>query len=401
MSAEIRVLEHPMESGQALRVFGRAMIGLAGINQLDPEHVLEPGRFLGAVESGTVVAGADSYTSWLAVPGGNRVPHAAVTHVGVLPTHRRRGLVRALITAQLKDFARRGEVVASLRASEATIYGRFGYAVASSAASIEILSARAALLPTVTDPGPVRLIDDSAGGGSLTRTIYSEARWVGAVDRPDGWWNLRDMQREKQTTPSYLVVFDEDGAETGYARYQPADPAHWFTSDRREVVVGDFVANTDNAYLALVRHLLSLDLVDVITFASRPLDDPLPALMSDPRGARVRMVGDETWLRIVDVQAALSARTYRSAAPVAISVTDALLPANNATFEVGPETVRRVDTSPDLTVDVAGLAAIYLGGTTWQHLTLAGTAIPHTNAAVERADNLFGTARLPHSGTVF
>jgi predicted acetyltransferase len=401
MSAEIRVLDHPHESGQALRIFGRAMIGLAGINQLDPERVLEPGRFLGAVESGTVVGGADSYTSWLAVPGGNRVPHAAVTHVGVLPTHRRRGIVRRLITAQLEDFARRGEVVATLRASEATIYGRFGYAVASSAASIEILSARAGLLPTVADPGPVRLIDDDPDSGALIREIYAGARWAGAIDRPDGWWNLRDQQREKQSTPTYLVIFEENGVGTGYARYQPADPAHWFTSDRREVVVDDFVANSDRAYLALVRHLLSLDLVDVVIFASRPLDDPLPVLLNDPRAARVRSVNDETWLRIIDVEAALASRSYGAAAPVTIAVSDPLLADNNGTFEVGPDTVRRVDTAPDISVDVTGLAATYLGGTTWQHLALAGVATAHTDRAADRTDNLFGTIRLPHSGTIF
>ena len=402
MSTTIRPLRHPEESGQALRVFGRAMIGLSGINQLDPVVVLEPDRFLGAVtDDGTVVGGADSYTSWLSVPGGNRVPHAAVTHVGVLPTHTRRGIVRGLITAQLEDFARRGEVVASLRASEATIYGRFGYAVASSAVSISVRSARAHLLAGVADPGPVSLIDDHDAGPGLVRTIYQEARWAGAVHRTDGWWTLRAKQRAKNTAPHYLVTFTEDGADSGYASYRPADPSHWFTSPQREVIVDDFVAHSEAAYLGLVRHLLSLDLVDVVTFESRPIDDPLPALLTDRRAATVGAQDDETWLRLINVEAALSARVYRPGRPVIIAITDPLLTANNATFEVSADNVRRVEREPELTVDVTGLAATYLGGTPWAHVVLAGLASEHVDGAAAAADQLFATARLPFSGTIF
>lgn len=401
MSPTIRVLDHPDESGRGLRVFGRAMVGLAGMNALDPDQVLEAGRFLGAVENdGRIVGGADSYTSWLVVPGGARVPHAAVTHIGVLPTHTRRGIVTALVAAQLTDFAKRGEVVAGLRASEATIYGRFGYAVASSATSISVTRARAALLPGVADPGPVRLVDWDETE-TTAPDIYADARWVGAIARPDGWWSLRNTQREKSSAPGYLVTFEENGTTTGYARYHAADPEHWFGGDRREIIVEDLIAHSDDAYLALVRHLLGLDLVDVVTFASRPVDDPLPLLLADRRAARIGGVDDETWLRLIDVEAALTARTYRPGAAIVIAVTDPLLSVNNTTFEVGPDKVRRIESTPDLTVDVTGLAAAYLGGTTWQQLALAGLADEHADGALSAADTLFATDRLPYSGTIF
>ncbi|MCV7228109.1 GNAT family N-acetyltransferase [Mycolicibacterium komossense] len=378
------------------------MIGLSGINQLDPVQVLEPDRFLGAVaDDQTVIGGADSYSSWLAVPGGNRVPHAAVTHVGVLPTHARRGIARGLITAQFEDFARRGEVVATLRASEATIYGRFGYAVASSAVSISVRTARGALLTGVADPGPVTLIDDHHDGPGLVRTIYQDARWAGAVHRTDGWWSLRATQRERDSAPHYLVTFAQEEVDIGYASYRPADPSHWFSSAHREVIVDDFVAHSDAAYLALVRHLLTLDLVDIVTFESRPIDDPLPTLLIDRRAATVGAQHDETWLRLIDVQAALSARAYGPGRPVIIAVTDPLLGANNATFEISAESVRRVEHEPELTVDVRGLAASYLGGTPWTHLALAGLASEHAVGAANAADQLFGTERLPFSGTTF
>lgn len=400
MSPTIRVLEHPDESGRGLRVFGRAMVGLPGINDLDPAQILEPGRFLGAFDGDQIVGGADSYTSWLVVPGGARVPHAAVTHIGVLPTHTRRGIVSSLITAQLSDFARRGEVVATLRASEATIYGRFGYGVATSVADVEVTRARGALLPGVGDPGPVRLVDADETA-STASAIYRDAAWVGAIARPQGWWNLRGKQREKSSAPNYLVTFDEGNVTTGYARYQATDPDHWFGGDRREVVVEDLVAHTDDAYLALIRHVLGLDLVDVVTFAARPVDDPLPLLLSDRRAAKVTAVHDETWLRLVDVDAALSARTYRAGKSVAIAVTDPILAANNATFEVGQHKVRRTNSHPDLTVDVTGLGAAYLSGTTWQHLSLTGRAVENTTGALAAADILFGTDRAPYSGTIF
>lgn len=400
MSPTIRVLEHPQESGAGLRVFGRAMVGLAGINALDPDQVLEPGRFLGAFDGDQIVGGADSYTSWLVVPGGARVPHAAVTHIGVLPTHTRRGIVSGLVAAQFADFAQRGEVVATLRASEATIYGRFGYAVASSAASIEVTRARAALLPGVADPGAVQLIDTGETPQTAS-AIYGDAQWVGAIARPAGWWNLRNAQRAKSTAPGYLVTFSEDGATTGYARYQAADPDHWFGGDRREIIVDDLVAHTDDAYLALIRHLLGLDLVDFVTFSSRPVDDPLPLLFADRRAAKINSVHDETWLRLIDVEAALSARSYRDGPPVKISVTDPVIAVNSATFEVGPDEVRRTDAAPDLLVDITGLGAAYLGGTTFAELSFAGRATETTPGALAGGDLLFGTIREPYSGTVF
>ncbi|MGK5683943.1 GNAT family N-acetyltransferase [Actinoplanes sp. URMC 104] len=399
MSIEIRPLTTPDEVNAGFGVFLRAMVGLP-FRDLDAGELTEPGRYLGAVEAGQVVASADSYTSWLVVPGGARVPHAAVTHVGVLPTHRRRGIVSDLLARQLRDVAGRGEVVASLRASEAVIYERFGYGVASSAQSARVRLRRAVLRPEVPPGGAVRLVD-GAVTTDLLDGIYSRAAWTGAIRRPEGWWRLEQRLREADSVTSYVVVHSTDGADDGYAIYRPENTGSWFGSPEKVVTVGDFVALDDNARTGLWRHLLSLDLVDVVAFTALAVDDPLPLAVTDRRAVELGGAHDETWLRLVDVEAALRARTFADEEAVVIEVTDAVLPANQGSYEVGPKSVSRTTAAPDLTVDVATLAATYLGGTSWRHLAAVGRVDVHTPQAVRRADALFAVDAQPFAGTVF
>lgn len=395
MSIDIRTLTHPDEVDAAFRVFLRAMVGLP-FRDIDAVGITEPGRYLGALDDGVVVAGADSYAGWLVAPGGARLPHAAVTHVGVLPTHRRRGIVSDLLTRQLKDFAERGEIVASLRASEAVIYERFGYGVATSAVSARVTVSRAGLRPGVPGGGSVRLVD-AAATTDLLGGIYQRAAWTGAVHRPDGWWRLDELRRAASTTPHYVVVHGDDG----YAVYHPENTESWFTSSERTVTVTDFVALNDRARAGLWRHLLSLDLVDVLEFTSLAVDDPLPLAALDRRAVTIGGAHDETWLRLVDVEEALRGRAYGSGEPVVLRVEDPLLPANTGRYEVGPAGVARTSAAPDLDVDVSTLAAAYLGGTRWRHLAATGRVRAHRPDAVHRADTLFAVDTQPFSGTVF
>lgn len=399
MSIEIRALTTPEEVNAGFRVFLRAMVGLP-FRDIDATEITETGRYLGAFDGGDVVGGADSYTSWLVLPGGTRVPHAAVTHIGVLPTHRRRGIVSRLVARQLQNVADRGEVVASLRASEAVIYERFGYGVATSAQSARVTLARARLRPEVPAGGTVRLIDRTVTT-ELFEGVYTQAAWTGAIHRPDGWWRFQQRLRESDTVPHYVVVHSTDGVDDGYAIYRPKDTGEWFTSSERTVSVTDFVALTDNARAGLWRHLLSLDLVDIVVFDSLALDDPLPLAFVDRRAVVLGAAHDETWLRLVDVEAALRARTIGDEDPVVLQVSDPLLPANNGIYEVGPKSVARTSAPPDLSVDVATLAAAYLGGTRWRHLAATGRVTAHDPAAVRRIDALFAVDSLPFSGTGF
>lgn len=395
----IRTLETAEEVDAGFRVFLRAMAGLP-IRDVDATEITDPGRYLGALEGTDVVGGADSYRSWLVVPGDVRVSHAAVTHVGVLPTHRRRGIVSRLMTRQLQDIAERGEIVASLRASEAVIYERFGYGVASSALSARVDLRRARLRPDLPAGGVVRLVDAQVTT-ELLAGIYDQAAWPGAIGRPAGWWRLHEKLRDADPTAHYVVVHSTDGVDDGYAVYRPANTADWFTSPEKTVTVSDFVALNDSARAGLWRHLLSLDLVDVVEFESLAPDDPLPLTVLDRRAVHLGSAHDETWLRLVDVEAALRARAWADADPVTVHVTDSLLGANNGTFEVGPKNVGRTDAAPQLRVDVATLGAAYLGGTRWRHLAAAGLVTVHHPDALARADDLFATASAPFSGTTF
>lgn len=396
---EIRPLTTDGEVNAGFRVFLRAMVGLP-LRDVDAAAVTEPGRYLGALDGADVVGCADSYGGWLVVPGGARVPHAAVTHIGVLPTHRRRGIVSRLVARQLRDIAARGEVVATLRASEAVIYERFGYGVAGSAQSARVTVRRAALRPEVPAGGRVRLMDGDGATGVLG-TIADRAAWTGAIHRPDGWWALHELLGRTDPGPRYVVVHSTDGVDDGYAVYHPEDTSGWFTSSERTVTVTDLVALGDTARIGLWRHLLSLDLVDVVAFGSLPLDDPLPLAVVDRRAVTLGPAQDETWLRLVDVEGALAARTFADEEPVVLEVRDPLLPANEGRFEVGPKSVERTDAPPDLGVDVTTLAATYLGGTRWRQLAATGRVTVHDPEAIERADGLFATGSLPFSGVVF
>lgn len=148
----------------------------------------------------------------------------------------------------------------------------------------------------------------------------------------------------------------EPGSESGFVRYRPIDTERWFVSDQRTIVVEDFFGPTAEAYLGLLRFLLGLDLVDRVLFWMLPLDDPLPWLVADRRAVRVTAVHDETWLRIIDVAAALSARGYGGDGAVTIAVNDPALPANSARFAIAADGVTVTDRQPDVTVDVEGWA---------------------------------------------
>jgi predicted acetyltransferase len=405
MATEIRVLDSEDDLVAAANVFRAAMVGFPPLAGLAPGQIttlLEPGRTVGAFADGQLVGTADAVTSRLTLPGPALVGHAAVTHIGVLPSFTRQGIATGLIRHQLRDFAARGEVVATLRASEATIYGRYGYGVASSSQSVEVRTARAALRRDVGPGGPVRLLDTAQAWEVLPR-IYAEHRpdRPGTIDRPQVWWQGLRLRTESSPGPAYVAVHGAPGSESGFARYRPIDTEQWFVSDQRTIVVEDFFAPSTDAYLGLLRFLLGLDLVDRVVFWMLPLDDPLPGLVVDRRSVRVTAMHDETWLRIIDAGAALTARGYIGDGSVTIAVNDPLLPANSARFVIAGDGVAVTDGPPDLEVDVEGLGAVLLGGARWRDLAVAGLARADDPAALAVADRLFAVPEAPHAGFFF
>lgn len=405
MTTEIRVLDAEDDLIAAANVFRTAMVGIPPLPDLAPGQIttlLEPGRTVGAFVAGQLAGTADAVTSTLTLPGGAVVNHAAVTHIGVLPSFTRKGIATVLMHHQLRGFAQRGEVVASLRASEATIYGRYGYGVASSAQTVEVQTARAAFRPDAPTGGPVRLLDAAAAWEILPR-VYDANRSsrAGTIDRPAVWWRGVRLRTESSPGASYIAVHGEPGSETGFARYRPIDTQAWFVSDQRTIVVEDFFAPTIDACVGLLRFLFELDLIHRVTFWMLPLDNPLPWLLVDRRAMRATAVHDETWLRVVDAHAALGARRYGGKGAVTVAVNDPLLQSNSATFTITSDGVETSKRAAQLNVGIEGLGAVLLGGATWRSLAVAGLAHAEDPAALAVADQLFAVPEAPYAGTFF
>jgi predicted acetyltransferase len=378
------------------------------IGNLEAARALSLDRTFGAFVDGELVGTATSFAADLVVPGGAPVPSAAVTRVGVLPTHTRRGILRALMGVQLEDVRSRGEVVAHLRASEAAIYGRFGYGVATCSVHWELERIRGARRAPVEAPGRFRLLDEGEAASVLPR-VYDRCwrRRAGMMSRSDDLWSYRRGMAPKDPPARWTVVHEApDGEPDGFAEYEASDRFRWSHGSGR-VQVHELWAADDLVEAALWAWLLELDLAPVIAADGRPVDEPLRWRLTDPRALRTTDVLDETWLRLVDVGAALAGRSYGPGEPVVIEVVDGLLPDNAGTWRVGGvdgvggRPVERVSSAPDLVVDVDVLGATWLGGTSWAELAAAGRVTVCRASAVAEADRLFATSPAPWCGTHF
>lgn len=356
----------------------------------------EPGRVLGAFVDGELAGTTRTMTNVLAVPGGRRLPAGAVTGVGVRADQTRRGVLTSLMRAQLGEVRERGEAVAMLHASEAVIYERFGYGVATRCRSVELDRARVAVRAEVPRGGQVRLVD-LAEAQQLLPAIYERCCLdrPGRIGRADAWWAARWSMLGKGLVVA--VHADGDGVDDGFVIYEPKSDDNWFTTVQvREVSAADATAAAE-----LWRFLFDLDLADRLVAGIRPVDEPLEWWLTDRRQCRTTAVDDDLWVRLVDVLVALRARAFGAADPVVIEVRDALLPENEGRYRVGPDGVDRCPGEPQLSLDVAALAALYLGDQPASALVAAGRIEAHDPAAVPAADALFATVVPPWCGTSF
>ncbi|WP_086842631.1 GNAT family N-acetyltransferase, partial [Amycolatopsis kentuckyensis] len=300
----------------------------------------QPGGAVGAFDP-ELIGTARSFDAELTVPGGARRPMVGVTSVGVRADRTRRGVLRAMMTAQLEDFAARGVVFANLLASEAGIYGRFGYGLATRYRAYSVDRHRARLRPDAPVGGELELLDLDRALEVCPGVYDGLERRPGMMSRPEVLWRLYEMQLRRHTTPAKAVVHHGPGGPDGFAVYHVAGPqAHPWT---KTLEVGDLFAGSPAAFAGLWRFLLGLDLVDRIAVEAQPLDDPIDLLLADHRSGTVDRIGDEHWIRLVDVPAALAARAYGPAEPVVLEVTDPLLPGNSGTYLVTPDGAGRTD----------------------------------------------------------
>lgn len=407
MAHDVRTLE-PDEFGTANSLFfGALRFGPPEESQARTTAALNiPGRTLGVHDGATLVGTATAFPCTTTVPGGAGLPAGCVTRVGVRADHTRRGILSAMMHAQLADVAARGEVFASLRASEGRIYGRFGYGVATRGRFLKVTRSGRGWLPTAPQGGSVRLIDRTEIISVLAPLHEKLAlQRPGGITRSEGWWTARYARHEQGTDPVIAAVHTGHGGDDGFLIAFPKSPDGVdFTA--RPVVLDDLHAADMTATAGLWRFLLDLDLIGTVEANLRPLDEPLELMLADPRECSTTDIGDETWLRIVDVPAALAARSYGTAAPFLLAVHDRVLEANAGVYRIAAGTAERVGpiggpTRPELECDVAGLAMAYLGDRAPSQLAATGWWVVDDAAAVERADAAFATATVPWCGTFF
>ncbi|MFD1828091.1 MULTISPECIES: GNAT family N-acetyltransferase [Streptomyces] len=335
-------------------------------------------RALSARDGDRIVGTAGSFPFRLSVPGGAIVPAAGVTAVSVAATHRRRGILSAMMRRLLDGVRAAGEPLAVLMASEPAIYGRFGYGIASRQLSAEIDTSRVRLtVPPEADGVRLREADPAA---VLDECEALYARLVpgrpGRTERLPGWERLEvlDPERRREGASRQRCVLAEAGGELlGYARF--AVRPEWDAAGARGTVVLHALEAPDPAaYGALWRFLTEIDLTSTLRVRSRPVDDPWQHMVDDLRRCGVRL-RDGLHLRLVDAGAALAARRYAAPVDVVLEVEDAFCPWNSGRWRLagdasGAECVR-TDAPAGLALDVRDLGAVYLGDTSLA--ALAGT----------------------------
>jgi len=339
--------------------------------------LFEPERSLAAFDGDLMVGTTTIYSFSMTVPGGP-LPVAGVSGVAVLPTHRRRGLLRSLMTRQLSDLRGR-EAVAVLWASEAAIYERFGYGLAARSYALTMARSPAALHRGPTDGGLRLRLADPGQALELTGPVYVSActRRPGMI-AVDARWEAAhsaDLPEERNGSgPKRCVLVEDDGGVRGYAWY--AMDGRWENGAPEGTVrVCAAWALDPAAYALLWSYLLDLDLTRTVVASHRPVDDPLLHLLTDVRAARAQL-RDMLFVRLVDVPRALAARTYSEPVDVVLDVSDELCPWNAGRWRLlgGPEGAKcTASRDPaELTLDVRELGAAYLGGTSLQELGAVG-----------------------------
>lgn len=320
------------------------------------------------------VATINSWVTPLTVPGAE-IDMWAISSVTVSGTHRRRGIARALLEGELRAAASAGVPIAGLTASEATIYGRYGFAPAVPVAKLTVDTRRAGW-NSPTPAGRLEYVDKDALKTTLA-TVHDVERTQRAgqiAGWERRWGRMTGVEPGNSSAAKVRGVryVDENGDVSGVLVYTLEDIPAVFRSEMRIALLS---AVTPDALTALWGFALQHDLVDTVTADLRPIDDPLPWLVRDPRGVEV-CVHDHGWLRILDVAAVLEARTYRAPLDLALRVDDGLGFAAGTwrlTIADGRAVVRPSDTAaPDAVLDVATLSALYLGGVSAAQLRSAG-----------------------------
>ncbi|WP_165865648.1 GNAT family N-acetyltransferase [Vallicoccus soli] len=374
--------------------------------------LLEQDRTLVAVDPAAPrdLAGvAATYSHVMTLPGGP-APVAGLTWVSVHPAARRRGVLSALMRHHLHGLHGEGrEPVAALWASEAAIYGRFGYGAASRQVGLTVPRGPRALVPAPDDPAlRVRLAGDDEPLERLERVYDAERLRRPGVHARDERWRRAALfvppPERAGRTPLRTVVVEDGAGARAYGRYQ-VEP-RWSAAGADGVVhVREAFATDPAAYAALWRFLCDLDLTASVHVRPRPTDDPLLDLLVDVRGAQPTL-GDALYVRLVDLERALPARAYAGEVDLVLEVADPLCPWNAGRWRLaagpGGAAVERTSAPADLALGTRELGAAYLGAAgALARLAAAGRVEERTAGALVRASRAFSWDVQPWSPAVW
>lgn len=333
----------------------------------------------------------------MSLPGGADVPVTGLTWVSVELTYRRRGILRQMMAKQLREHAAAGQTATVLFASEGSIYGRYGFGVASRVRH-NVIDRRSARLAVPADVSAVsRVRTDEAR--TLVPALYERWRAItpGAVGFPDTRWEFwfHDFghQRGGMTELMHLVHPD------GYLSYRLK--MDWQEGDaRHECHVVDYAPVSEQAHAALWQILLSFDLVGTIDTRRLPVDDPLPDLLVNQRHVRTVSESDQAWVRPLDVCALLGSRRYGVEVEAVLAVVDPVLGDGRYLLRGGPDGAEctRTDAAPDVTLGVAALGAVSTGGTRLRHLARLGRVDAADELLLGRLDRALIADRAPCLG---
>jgi predicted acetyltransferase len=377
--------------------------------ELEAERpIFATGQNLAAFDGDAIVGLAGAMPMELTVPGGRFLGTGGVTSVGVLPTHRRRGVGSALMRRQLEGLHEQEVPTAYLWASEGSIYQRFGYGLGSVAAAFEIDREDTGLLHPVEPAGRMRLIEQPEAM-KVFPSVYERVRPTrpGMTDRDEHWWNagFLDIEAYREgASPYFYAAYETAEGLDGYVVYRVKESRDHRGGFENVLAVEELLSATDDAYAGLWRYCFGVDLVGKVTGWKRPVDEPLLHMLTEPRrlGLQIR---DGTWLRLVDVGTALEGRGYGAEDRLVLGIDDGFCAWNDGEWELdgGADgaSCRRTDRQPDLVLDASTVACAYLGAVPLRTLARAGRVEERTAGALNRGDAMFASDPAPWCAFVF
>lgn len=392
---------------------GELLTAMGGSFGFDPEaddierfrKVFEWDRIRAAQDGESIVGTVGAFSLDLTVPGAT-MACGGTTIVSVLPTHRRRGILRMMLDSHLDDVREREEPIAGLWASDSAIYGRFGYGCAAQSARLEIPRDHSRFHRLAPDPAPVRLIDDREARTLLPPHYDRVRREIpGFFARSDRWWEnrrFRDEKADRDGATAYRYAVAEMGGDvTGYVQYRFKED--WSQGHGEgEVRVRELVGGDPASWAGLWRFLLDHDLTARVSAPNRSVEDPVVELLEGRRRATMK-VTDSLWIRVMDPKAALEGRSYSAPVSTVLALHDPL-DASMATWrlELSPEgsEVTRTSEEAAISMDVEDLGACFMGWSRFRSLAGSGRIEGDPDALAD-LDRAFGWSPIPWCGEVF